>query len=254
VPEAVAFAADVEGCGVVEETIEESDCEYAVGEDVAPLPEALVGGEDDGLLGLVALVDDLEEEGGVGLFEGQISDLVQDEDLWADQDLEQGVEAVLLALCPGAGDEVVEREEVDSVSVFDGLEGEAGGQVSFPDAGWTEQQDVLAVVEEAEGSELGDGLPGHLGLGLEVELFEGLVPGQSRQLEVGLHAALEACGELDVEELVEDLDAELLSLLGTFEYGIERAESRFHLEFLELLTDTFIAEGGAHRTPWARRS
>jgi hypothetical protein len=255
VAEAVAFAADVEGGGVVEESVEESDGEDAVGEDVTPLPEALIGGEDDGLLGLIALVDDLEEEGGVGLLEGQVADLVQDEYLGPDQDLEQGVEAILLALCPGTGDEVVEREEVDAVSVFDGLEGEADGQVSFPDAWRTEEQDVLAVVEEAEGRELGDSLAGHLGLGLEVELFECLGPGQPRELEVGLHAALEAGGELDVEEFVEDLDAELLSLLGAFEYGIERAEGRFHLEFLELVADPLIAEGSAHRTaPSAKRS
>ena len=37
--------------------------------------------QDDGLLGLVALVDDLEEEGGIGALEGQIAYLVYDKQL-----------------------------------------------------------------------------------------------------------------------------------------------------------------------------
>ena len=59
------------------------------------LPEALVRGEDDGLLRLVSLVDDLEEESGFGRLKREITDLVEDEHLRSGQDAEQRVETVL---------------------------------------------------------------------------------------------------------------------------------------------------------------
>ena len=81
VTEPVALIADVEGGGVMEQAMEQRDGERGIGEDLVPLPEGFVGGEDDGLLGLVALVDDLEEEGDIGALEGQIAYLVYDKQL-----------------------------------------------------------------------------------------------------------------------------------------------------------------------------
>ena len=46
VTEPVALAADVEGGGVMEQAIEQRDGERGIGEDLVPLPEALVRGED----------------------------------------------------------------------------------------------------------------------------------------------------------------------------------------------------------------
>ena len=75
--QAVAFTPDVEGGGVVEEPVEQGDGEDGIGEVLVPLVEAFFGGEEDRFLGLVTLVDDLEQEGGVGLLEGEVADLVE---------------------------------------------------------------------------------------------------------------------------------------------------------------------------------
>ena len=53
-------------------------------EDVAPLGEGLVGGDED-WLELVAPGDDLVEEVGVAVVVGEVAELVDDEELWADE-------------------------------------------------------------------------------------------------------------------------------------------------------------------------
>jgi len=86
VAEPIAVAADVDGGGVVQEPVEQGGGEDGIGKDLAPLPVALVAGQDDGLPGLVATADDLEEEGGVGPLEGQVADLVEEEEIRAGDD------------------------------------------------------------------------------------------------------------------------------------------------------------------------
>lgn len=57
---AVAVAPDVDHLAVVEQPVDERGGHDPVGEDVPPLLEALVGGEDGGA-DLIAPVDELEE-------------------------------------------------------------------------------------------------------------------------------------------------------------------------------------------------
>lgn len=72
--EAIALAADRDGRRAVEQPIEERRGERGVGEDLVPLPEALVARQDDRLLHLVAFVHELEETGRVVPLEGLVSD------------------------------------------------------------------------------------------------------------------------------------------------------------------------------------
>ena len=58
--QAVAGALDLDDDGVVEQPVEEGGCDDGVAEDLAPLGEAAVRGEDHRPL-LVAGVDQLEE-------------------------------------------------------------------------------------------------------------------------------------------------------------------------------------------------
>src|SRR3954451_23388893 len=71
----VARAFDGDDGGVVDEAVDEGDGGGGGGEDGVPLAEIEVGGEDDALV-LVAAADDLEEEVGVAVVEGEIADLV----------------------------------------------------------------------------------------------------------------------------------------------------------------------------------
>ena len=88
---AVAVAADVDDVAAVQEAVEQRGGDDLVAEDPAPLLEALVGGED-GRGGLVAPVDELEEEGGSALGHREIADLVDDQQRRVGEGLEAPVE------------------------------------------------------------------------------------------------------------------------------------------------------------------
>jgi hypothetical protein len=75
--EAGAFEHDA--VAVVEEAVEHGGGDSGVAvEDGGPLLEGLVGGQDDGTA-FVAGADDLEEQVGSALVDGQVSDFVEDE-------------------------------------------------------------------------------------------------------------------------------------------------------------------------------
>lgn len=78
--EAIALAADRDGRGAVKQPVEQRRGERRVGEDLVPLPEALVARQEDRLLHLVAYVYEFEETGRVVPLEGLVSDLVEDEE------------------------------------------------------------------------------------------------------------------------------------------------------------------------------
>ena len=92
--EPVAVALDVNGDGVVEQAIEDRGRDHGIAEHLAPGPEALVAGEDDGAA-LVAARDELEEEVGALAVDRDVADLVDDEQLRLPQELEALVEAVV---------------------------------------------------------------------------------------------------------------------------------------------------------------
>jgi hypothetical protein len=76
---AVAGAFEHDGVAVVVEAVEHGGGNGGVAvEDDWPLFESLVGGQDDGAA-LVAVADDLEEQIGSALVDGQVADFVEDE-------------------------------------------------------------------------------------------------------------------------------------------------------------------------------
>jgi hypothetical protein len=78
VPHAIAVAADVDDVAVMQEAVDERGGHDVVAEDLAPLLEALVRGEDGGRA-LVSASHELVEEHGAGAGDGQVADLVDDE-------------------------------------------------------------------------------------------------------------------------------------------------------------------------------
>ena len=62
---------------MVQQPVEQGRGQHLVGKDVGPAAVALVAGQDDGFLGLVAAADDLKQECCIYPIQGQIADLVQ---------------------------------------------------------------------------------------------------------------------------------------------------------------------------------
>src|SRR5881227_3392003 len=80
---AVALAADVEDGGVAEQAVDDGGGDDRIGEDMAPVGEAAIRGQDDrALVGPTA--DDLEDPVGRGLVEREVAQLVDHQDRWAE--------------------------------------------------------------------------------------------------------------------------------------------------------------------------
>ena len=110
-PVAVAFDLDYDG--VVEQAVEERGGDDGIAEDVAPLGEAAVGGEDHGAL-LVAGVDGLEEQVGAAAGDGQVAGLVDDEQGCAGMEAEPLGQAALALGLGQSLDQLGEGGPVDA--------------------------------------------------------------------------------------------------------------------------------------------
>jgi hypothetical protein len=93
--ESIAFSFDVEGGGVMEETVQDGGGQDLVVEDLPPVQEALVAGDDEAGP-FVPADEEAEEEAGLLPAQGQIPDLVQDQHLGVGELLEDLVQAVLV--------------------------------------------------------------------------------------------------------------------------------------------------------------
>ena len=93
-PQAVAVALDVDGRGVMEQPVEDGRGEDLVVEDLPPVHEALVAGDDEARP-LVAPDQEPEEEARLFAGQRQVAELVQDEDPGIGELLQGPVEPVL---------------------------------------------------------------------------------------------------------------------------------------------------------------
>ena len=74
--EAIGRPLDGDDLGVVHQAIDQRDDTGGVGEDLAPLGEGAVGGNQGGLL-FVAAADEFEQQVGVAVGVGQVADLIE---------------------------------------------------------------------------------------------------------------------------------------------------------------------------------
>lgn len=145
----VAGALDDDGFAVMQQSIQDGGCEGAVVvEDTGPVFEGFVGGQQDGSA-FVAGTDDLEEQVGSCFVDGQVADLIEDEQMRAGIASHGGFEASLLL----SGDQVVDRfngiDVKDFVPVLTGLQCDGGGEVGLADTDRAEQDGVVFVLDEA---------------------------------------------------------------------------------------------------------
>ena len=152
-PEAVAGDDDL--VGVVRQPIQRGRGEERALEQVRPLGEGAVAGDDERAL-LVALVDDLVEVLGSGRVQGLEPEVVEDEQVGADV----GGQAALVGAVGAAAVEVRQhprgRDEQDVEATTAGLVTERLGEVALADAGGSLDEDRLVALDEARGGEVED--------------------------------------------------------------------------------------------------
>ena len=134
---------------MMQESVEDGRGDDVIDKDLPPLLERFVGRDDDGPL-LVAFGDELEEELGRLLGKGEISQLVDDEEIDPGKIFQSFVEP--------AGDfstgqdlrELFGGEEEHALAGLCGFDAEGDRQMGFPDTGRTNKQDVLGSLQEVE--------------------------------------------------------------------------------------------------------
>ena len=103
----------------------------------------------------------------------------------------------------------------------------------FPTPGGPEEDDVLRALHETEAGQFAEHLPVDRGLEVEVELLEGLQPGEARQLQPTLDPALVPASPFGFERLGEKplvVDVALGRLLAD---AVELGQEVLHLHPLE---------------------
>jgi hypothetical protein len=118
----VAGPFDLNDDGVMEKAVQEGCRDDLISEDVAPFGEATVRGEDHSTT-LIACVDQLEEEIASARGDGQVSDLVDDQQRGAAQISDSFAQSALAFGLRKGSDELGERNKINTTPSADRLNG-----------------------------------------------------------------------------------------------------------------------------------
>ena len=189
---------------MVPEAVEQRRGELLVAEDLHPLAEGEVGG-DDRRAPLVAVGEQVEEQLSAGALEGHEAELVDDQQRHAQVALVQPGERELVARLDEVADEVGGADEGDAVTAAGGLDAERDREVRLAGADRSGDDDVLAALEVVAGGELSELRPLDALQRVPVELLEGLEVGEARLAQQPLDGAVAASQHLGLEQLHEEL-------------------------------------------------
>jgi len=244
--EAIAGAFDVDDDGVVEQAVEERGGDDGIAEDVAPFGEAAIGREDHGAL-FVTGVDELEEQVGAARGDGEVTDLVDDQQTAVVEVADFLGEASLAFGAAQHFDQLGEGAAVDPATGLDGGDAEGGGEMALSGPGRAKEVDDLGAHEEVELGERQDAVAIEGGLEGEVEALQGLGRGEARGLEGdGDAPVLAGCVFLG-EQAVDGLQRRDLALFHAPERVVEGLEGTGHAQADQAGPDAL--EDGGHDAP-----
>ena len=147
--------------------------------------------------------------------------------------MERALEPVFMAGADQPGHQRFQGEEAHRVAGLHGLDPEGDGQVGLPHAGWAEQDDIVRALHEAEARQLAEHLAIDRRLEVEVELLEALQPGEARQLQPALDAALVPAPPFGFERVGEKPLVVDIALGRLLTDAVELGEEVIHLHPLE---------------------
>ena len=193
--EAVALAVHLQDVNSVSEAVQQGAGQSLRAEDLGPLVEGQVGGDQD-RTSLVALAEDLEGELRASLREWDEAELVDDEQLESGKLL---LEVEQPSLVPGL-DQLVDQRggggEADRQPPLAGGESQAEGHMGLAGPTVADSDDVLTPVYVLAACQLHDQVLVHRRHGQEVEGVEALGGGEARSLDPAVHHAMMAVYQL----------------------------------------------------------
>lgn len=147
VPVPAGFAVEADDPAVVHDAVYDRGGHVPVSEHVAPPAGLEVRGEDDAA-GLVAVRAGLEQEAGPVDVDGQVAELVDDDQPGLAYRLELGVQSVVVLGLPQAHDQAGGGEEPDGYHALACEHADRDGQVGFAAAHVAVEHEVLGPVDE----------------------------------------------------------------------------------------------------------
>ena len=201
---AVAAAFNGDGLGVMQQPVQQRGGQDAVVvEDAGPLLVDAVGRNGDAAA-FVAVADDLEEDVGAELVDGQIAKLVDTQQLGAEVAVQGALDAAACGGCGGDGvDDVDGAGEEHRVCAQAGGVAQGGEQMGLSEAGRRNEDGVAVLGEPMQLEQVLDLGAVDLGGPVPVELFERLEHGETRVLDAALHAAIGTRGAFGAGEFAQ---------------------------------------------------
>ena len=144
---------EAEDPAVVDDAVDDRGGHVPVAEHVAPSAGLEVRGEDDAA-GLVAVRDDLEQKPGPVDVDGQVAELVDDDQPGPAYRLELGVQSVVVLGLPQAHDRAGGGEEPDGYHALACEHADRDGQVGLAAADVAVEHGVLGPVDEFQAFQL----------------------------------------------------------------------------------------------------
>ena len=114
----IAFDVEFEDGGTVHQAVDGGDGHGGLGEDLVPLAERLVGGDQQGAL-LVTCADQFEQDAGLGLILGDVGKIIEHEEVKLVELPDGGLECQLAACGLQALSEIGGASEQHAVAVLD---------------------------------------------------------------------------------------------------------------------------------------
>ena len=153
--ETEGLALDVDRRRMMEQTVQNRRGQGLISEDVSPDQKAFVGGQDEAGL-LVASAEEPEEQTGFFPGEGQVPDLIQNQELGECQH-RQGFFQLLFHLgLPELSQEVLEGEEQHPIARFHGLDSQGDREMRFSHSWRTEEDHVFGSINEGQTGQFPD--------------------------------------------------------------------------------------------------
>ena len=239
---------------MVQQPIQNRRGDHPVPEDVPPVGEALVGGEDD-RPPFIPSTDELEEQVRPLPIDGQIPNLIHDEQARDRVELELLLQPILGEGLTKGGHHRSRRGEEDPVAVVDRLEPESHRQVRLAHPGWTKQHEILSQLDEPTGGEGLELLLIQRGLSAPVEGLEGLDEWEAGEIGAHGNIFLSLRGDLLGEDGVQKVRSAPLLGTGLLQEGLQSFATLEESEPLAVFLEPFTLDSGHTAPPaWAQAS